>query len=49
LHKALDSDVMGQLAAKLGVTPQELASKLAQVLPEAVDKLTPGGVVPISH
>ncbi len=46
LHAALGSDAMAQLAARLGVTPQELATKLAQVLPEAVDKLTPGGVVP---
>ena len=48
LHAALGSDAMAQLAAKLGVTPQELATKLAQVLPEAVDKLTPGGMVPTS-
>ena len=48
LHAALGSDVMARLAAKLGITPQELATKLAQVLPEAVDKLTPGGVVPTS-
>lgn len=48
LHAALGSDAMAQLAARLGVTPQELATKLAQVLPEAVDKLTPRGVVPTS-
>jgi uncharacterized protein YidB (DUF937 family) len=34
------------LAAKLGLSPQELAQKLAQVLPQVVDKLTPNGVVP---
>jgi uncharacterized protein YidB (DUF937 family) len=39
---------MAQLAAKLGVTPDELSSKLAQVLPGALDTLTPGGRVPPS-
>jgi len=34
------------LAAKLGMNPQDLAQKLAQVLPQAIDKLTPGGTVP---
>jgi uncharacterized protein YidB (DUF937 family) len=37
---------MNQLAAKLGMTPQELAAKLSAVLPQAIDKLTPAGVVP---
>jgi uncharacterized protein YidB (DUF937 family) len=46
LHQALGSDTMNQLAAKLGMTPQELAAKLSTVLPQAIDKLTPAGVVP---
>jgi uncharacterized protein YidB (DUF937 family) len=46
LHKALGSGAMQELAAKFGLTPQDLASKLAQVLPQAIDKLTPGGVIP---
>ena len=46
LHAALGPDVMTQLAAKLGVPPEELAAKLAQVLPGAIDKLTPNGQVP---
>ena len=45
LHAAIGSDAMTQLAAKLGITPQELSTKLAQVLPDAIDKLTPQGVV----
>ena len=28
------------------MNPQELAQKLAQFLPQAIDKLTPGGVIP---
>jgi len=38
--------VIGQLAAKTGLSPQELTQKLAQVLPGAIDKLTPGGAIP---
>ena len=37
---------MGMMDGKFGLTPQELAQKLSQVLPQAIDKLTPDGVVP---
>jgi len=37
--------VISGLAAKFGLSPQDLAQKLSQVLPQAVDKLTPDGVV----
>ena len=37
---------INQLAAKAGMSPQELAAKLAQVLPHTVDALTPNGVLP---
>jgi uncharacterized protein YidB (DUF937 family) len=40
------SPVLGQLAAKAGVSPQDLAQKLSQALPTAIDKLTPGGTIP---
>jgi uncharacterized protein YidB (DUF937 family) len=33
------------LGAKVGLQPQDLAQKLAQVLPQAISKFTPGGVV----
>lgn len=46
LHAALGSDLLTQLAAKLGIPPEELSGKLAQVLPGAIDKLTPNGVIP---
>lgn len=46
IHAALGSDTMTQLAAKLGMTPEDLSAKLAQVLPGAIDKLTPNGTVP---
>ena len=38
--------VLGQLAAKAGLSPQDLSQKLSQVLPAAIDKLTPGGTIP---
>jgi uncharacterized protein YidB (DUF937 family) len=45
IHQALGSDTVQQLAAKVGLSPQDLAAKLSTVLPQAIDKLTPGGVV----
>jgi uncharacterized protein YidB (DUF937 family) len=44
IHQAFGSDAVKQLAAKIGMTPEDLASKLSQILPQAIDKLTPGGV-----
>jgi len=46
VHKALGSDTITELAAKLGISPQELSAKLSTVLPQVVDKMTPTGVVP---
>jgi uncharacterized protein YidB (DUF937 family) len=46
VHQAFGEQTINELAAKSGLTPQELAQKLAQVLPHAVDAATPGGVVP---
>jgi uncharacterized protein YidB (DUF937 family) len=46
LHQALGSDTMTQLAAKLGMSPQDLSAKLSTVLPQVIDTMTPAGVVP---
>ncbi len=46
IHQAFGSDTVKQLAAKIGMTPEDLAAKLSQILPQAIDKLTPGGVAP---
>jgi uncharacterized protein YidB (DUF937 family) len=46
LHLALGPDLLQQLAAKTGMSVQDLTEKLAQVLPQAVDKMTPDGRVP---
>ena len=40
------SPMLSSLAAKAGLSPQDLAQKLSQALPAAVDKLTPGGKIP---
>jgi uncharacterized protein YidB (DUF937 family) len=46
IHQAFGSDTVKQLAAKIGMTPEDLAAKLSEILPQAIDKLTPGGAVP---
>ena len=46
IHQAFGADTVKQLAARVGMSPEDLAAKLSQILPQAVDKLTPGGVVP---
>jgi uncharacterized protein YidB (DUF937 family) len=46
VHQAFGPDLIRELAAKTGMTPQEMAQRLSQVLPQVVDKLTPDGSVP---
>ncbi len=46
VHQTFGAETMNVLAAKVGLSPQDLASKLSAILPQAIDKLTPGGVVP---
>ncbi len=46
IHQAFGSDAVKELAAKIGISPQVLATTLSQLLPQTIDKLTPGGVVP---
>jgi len=48
VHQALGADAVAQLAAKVGLSPQELTQRLSQALPKAVDTMTPAGVVPQS-
>ena len=48
MQRVLGSDLLQQLAAKSGMSVPELSQKLSQVLPQAVDTLTPGGVIPKS-
>jgi uncharacterized protein YidB (DUF937 family) len=46
VHQVLGADLLQQLAAKTGLPVGELTQKLAQILPQAVDHMTPGGIIP---
>jgi uncharacterized protein YidB (DUF937 family) len=46
VHQVLGPDLLQQLSAKSGLSVEELLQKLSQVLPQAVDHLTPGGTIP---
>ena len=46
VHQALGPDLLQQLSEKSGLSVQELTQKLSQVLPQAVDTLTPDGAIP---
>jgi len=46
LQRVFGSDVLQQLSQKSGLSVQEVAEKLAQVLPQAVDGMTPDGTLP---
>ena len=46
LHRALGPDLLQQLSQKTGLPVQELTRKLAEILPQAVDGLTPNGTIP---
>jgi len=48
VHHVFGADTIQQIAQKVGMSPSELAAKLSQVLPAAIDKLTPHGEVPKS-
>ena len=45
VRKALGPNLLQQLSEKSGLSVQDLAQKLSQVLPQAVDKLTPDGTI----
>lgn len=46
IKSILGSDAVGSVAAKLGLSSEAAADKIAQVLPGIIDKLTPDGIVP---
>ena len=48
VHQALGPDLLQQLSAKSGLSVQDLAQRLSQILPDAVDKMTPDGTIPKS-
>jgi uncharacterized protein YidB (DUF937 family) len=46
VHRVLGPELLQQLSEKSGLSVQDLAHKLSQVLPPAVDRLTPNGAIP---
>jgi uncharacterized protein YidB (DUF937 family) len=46
MTNALGSDKIREIAASLGLSDTEAADKLASMLPQVIDKLTPQGEVP---
>jgi uncharacterized protein YidB (DUF937 family) len=46
VQRALGPDLIQQLSQKSGVPANELARKLAEILPNAVDRMTPNGTIP---
>lgn len=49
LSQIFGSGQIGQIAQQLGLSPDQAAGQLAQVLPQMIDKLTPNGQVPENH
>ena len=48
LQRALGPEMLQQLSQKTGMSVDDLARKLTEVLPVAIDKMTPNGTVPPS-
>lgn len=46
VQRAIGPDLLQQLSQKSGVSVADLSRKLADVLPQAVDKMTPNGTIP---
>jgi uncharacterized protein YidB (DUF937 family) len=46
VQRVLGPDLLQQLAAKSGLSIEDLTQKLSHVLPRAVDHLTPDGAIP---
>lgn len=46
LEEALGSDTLARIARQIGLPPGETAGHLSELLPQVVDRLTPGGQVP---
>ena len=46
IESVLGGSVLQDLAAQLGVSPQQASGSLASVLPQLIDQMTPNGEVP---
>lgn len=48
IESVLGNEQVSAFAGKLGIDPGQAAGKLAEFLPQVIDKLTPGGEIPAS-
>ncbi len=46
LGQVLGGDLLGQLAAQMGLAPAQASGQLSQMLPGLIDQLTPHGAAP---
>lgn len=46
IQQVLGNDTVTSLAAKVGISPDQINAGLAQVLPGLIDRLTPDGQIP---
>ena len=46
LQSVLGNEQVAAFAQKIGMSPQDIATHLSQILPHVVDQLTPDGTVP---
>jgi uncharacterized protein YidB (DUF937 family) len=46
IQRVLDEEHIKQFAAKAGIPPEQASAKIAEFLPQVVDKLTPNGQLP---
>ncbi|MEP7329696.1 MAG: YidB family protein [Betaproteobacteria bacterium] len=49
LSKVFGQGQLGQIAQQLGMSQEDAAGGLAQMLPGVVDQMTPGGQIPDDH
>jgi uncharacterized protein YidB (DUF937 family) len=46
IQQVLGNEHIGALAGKLGISHADISSRLAELLPQVIDKITPHGEVP---
>jgi uncharacterized protein YidB (DUF937 family) len=46
VNSVLGPDLLQKISEKTGVPVEDLSGKLAQILPQAIDRLTPNGRIP---
>jgi len=46
VRQVFGADTIKELAERVGLDPRDAAQQLSRLLPQAIDKLTPDGVIP---